>query len=146
VDGLPQGYDVHPGALMARILVVDDEKDAAFMIKFILEKGGHSVQTASNGEEALLRLGIDPPDPKALLPDLVLLDVMMPVMDGFTVSVHMRQDPRTAALPIVVIAAHGDMRHLFIGAPNVADFVQKPFDPKLLEDAVAKALVGRNPS
>jgi len=125
---------------VGRILVVDDEADAALLMRFVLEKSGHSVQTACNGQDALAKLGIEPADPGAVLPDLVLLDVMMPVVDGHTVSVRMRQDARTASVPIVVVTCRGDMRHLFEEAPNVAGFLPKPFNPKVLVDIVAKAL------
>jgi CheY-like chemotaxis protein len=125
---------------VGRILVVDDEVNAALLMRFVLEKSGYSVQTASNGQEALAKLGIEPADPGAALPDIVLLDVMMPVVDGYTVSVRMRQEPRTAAVPILVITCRGDMRHLFEEAPNVAGFLPKPFNPKDLLDAVTKIL------
>ncbi|MFA6030701.1 MAG: response regulator [Elusimicrobiota bacterium] len=128
---------------MARILVVDDEKEVVFLIKFILEKSGHSVLTAGNGQEALAELGVDPPDAAKALPDLVLLDVMMPIMDGFTASVKMRSDARTRDLPILVVTAHGDTRHLFEGSPNVAAYLQKPFDPKGLRETVAKILASK---
>lgn len=125
---------------MARILVVDDEADAALLMRFVLERAGHTVQTASNGQEALLKLGLEPPDPAAVLPDLMLLDVMMPIVDGYTVSLRMRQEPRTASVPILVVTCRGDMRHLFLEAPNVAGFIPKPFNPKDLLLAVEKTL------
>jgi DNA-binding response OmpR family regulator len=121
---------------MAKILVVDDEKDVVFLIKFILEQSGYSVSTAFNGQEALAALGVEPANPSLPLPDLVLLDVMMPIMDGHTVSVKMREDQRTNRLPIIIVTARADMRHLFEGAPNVAGYMQKPFDPKRLREQV----------
>lgn len=131
---------INPG--MARILVVDDEKDSADMMRFILEHSGHTVTVAYNGAEALEELGVDPEKPEASLPDLVLLDVMMPIVDGHTVSVKMRQCPRTERLPIIVVTAHGDALHLFTDAPNVAGCQHKPFDPdelkKLVETTLAK--------
>jgi len=121
---------------MAKILVVDDEKDVVYLIKFILEQSGYSVTTAFNGQEALAALGVDPANPSIPLPDLVLLDVMMPVMDGHTVSVKMREDQRTQKLPIVIVTARGDIRHLFEGASNIAGYMQKPFDPRRLREQV----------
>ncbi|MBI5622247.1 MAG: response regulator [Elusimicrobia bacterium] len=125
---------------MARILVVDDEKEVVYIIKFVLEKAGHTVLTANNGAEALAVLGIDPPDAKAQVPDLVFLDVMMPIMDGHTAAVRMLADPRTAKLPIIVETAYGDMLHLFEGAPNIAGYLQKPFNPRQIKEQVEKAL------
>lgn len=125
---------------MARILIVDDEKEFVFLVKFLLEKAGHAVSTAANGEEALAALGVEPSDPQAALPELVLLDVMMPIVDGYTVSVKLRENERTAKLPILVVTAHGDTRHLFEGAPNVAGYLQKPFEPKDLRSRIQAIL------
>ncbi|MBI4676568.1 MAG: response regulator [Elusimicrobia bacterium] len=130
---------------MARILVVDDEKEVVYIIRFVLEKAGYTVWTAGNGVEALAVLGIDPPNPDAAVPDLVFLDVMMPVMDGHTASVRMRDDKRTAGLPIIVETAYGDMLHLFEGAPNVVGFLQKPFNPRQINEQVEKVLSRTKP-
>ena len=67
---------------MARILVVDDERDVATMLKFMLEKDGHVVEAAYDGRQALAAMGIEPADAEKPLPDLVILDVMMPELDG----------------------------------------------------------------
>ncbi|HBL18954.1 MAG: hypothetical protein A2X36_14985 [Elusimicrobia bacterium GWA2_69_24] len=130
---------------MARILIVDDEKEFVFLVKFLLEKAGHAISTAANGEEALAALGVEPPDPQAALPELVLLDVMMPIVDGYTVSVKMRENERTARLPILVVTAHGDTRHLFEGASNVAGYLQKPFEPKDLRSRIQNILQPASP-
>jgi CheY-like chemotaxis protein len=127
---------------MARILIVDDEKEVIFLIKFILEKSGHTVSTASNGQEALAALGVDPDDPAAALPDIILLDVMMPIMDGYTASIKLRENERTRKIPILVVTAHGDMRHLFEAASNISGYLQKPFEPKKLKEQVEKILSG----
>jgi len=127
---------------MAHILVVDDEKDVVYLIKFILETCGHSVSTACNGQEALALLGIEPANISTTLPDLVLLDVMMPIVDGHTVSIKMREDQRTQRLPIIIVTARGDMRHLFEGASNIAGYMQKPFDPKRLREQVDSLVAG----
>jgi CheY-like chemotaxis protein len=125
---------------MAELLVVEDDPDARGLMCFILEKAGHEVQAAGNGQEALAILGVDPPDAAKPLPDLVLLDVMMPIMDGYTAAIAMKNAPRTAKLPIVVVTAKGDMRQLFEALPTVKAFSQKPFEPKMLRETVDKAL------
>lgn len=125
---------------MARILIVDDEQAIVTLMRFILEKSGHQVQEAYNGQEALGLLGVEPADPKAQLPDLIVLDVMMPIMDGHTMSLRLRADPRTAKIPLLVVTAKGDTRSLFDKMPGVSAFFGKPFNPKDLRDAVAKAL------
>lgn len=125
---------------MARILIVDDEEAIVTLMRFILEKVGHQVDSARNGQEALAALGVEPFDVERPLPDLVLLDIMMPVMDGHTACKRIHASPRTQRLPVIVVTAKGDMRSLFEGIPSVAAFFSKPFDPKSLREAVAKAL------
>ena len=126
------------GLRMARILVVDDEKEVVYIIKFVLEKAGHTVLTANNGAEALAVLGVEPSDPNAVIPDLVFLDVMMPIMDGHTASIRMLADSRTSKLPIIIETAYGDMLHLFEGAPNIAGYLQKPFNPRQIKEQVER--------
>lgn len=125
---------------MARILIVDDEDAILTLMSFILEKVGHKVATARNGLEALQALGVDPPDYTRELPDLVVMDVMMPIMDGHTACKRIQADPRAARLPLIVVTAKGDMRSLFDAMPGVAAFFSKPFDPKALREAVQKAI------
>ena len=110
------------------------------LVKFILEKDGHRVTEAYNGVEAVAALGIEPPQPEKELPELVVLDVMMPIMDGHTVALKMRECARTAKVPVLILTAKGDMRDLFESMPNVAAFFSKPFTPPALRAAVGKAL------
>ena len=128
---------------MAKVLIVDDEEHIVALMRFILEKSGHTVSSVGNGQEALRVLGVDPLDEAAALPDIVVLDVMMPIMDGYTAAVAIRNCPRTASLPILVVTAKGDMRHLFEAMPSVAGFFEKPFDPKDLRAAIAKITAGK---
>ncbi|MBI3553178.1 MAG: response regulator transcription factor [Elusimicrobia bacterium] len=123
---------------MAKILVVDDEPVIVSMMKVILEKAGHAVASAGNGVEAVKALGIDPPDASVHLPDLVVLDIMMPIMDGYTVSVMMKDFPRTSTIPILIVTAKSDMASAFEAMPSVGGFFIKPFDPKALRDAVGR--------
>ena len=123
---------------MAKILVVDDEPAMLMLMRFILEKSGHEVSEAHNGLEALGALGVRPENTAAQLPDLVLLDVMMPVMDGLAAAQAMGGHSRASKVPILVITAKGDLRPLFEALPQVAGFFQKPFDPKQLREAVTR--------
>jgi CheY-like chemotaxis protein len=123
---------------MARLLVVDDEPSVVLLMRFVLEKAGHTVDEARNGQEALAKLGVEPKDESKTLPDLVLLDIMMPVLDGHAAAKRLQEDPRTAQLPILVVTAKGDMRHLFDSMPAVAGFFPKPFDPQTLRETVAR--------
>ncbi|MEK7389317.1 MAG: response regulator [Elusimicrobiota bacterium] len=125
---------------MARLLIVDDEPSLVLLMRTVLEKSGHEIEEAYHGQEALAKLGVDPDNPNAPLPDLVLLDVMMPILDGFAVAAAMRDHPRTAKIPILIVTAKGDMRSLFEAMPQVAGFFQKPFNPSSLREAVLKAV------
>ena len=124
---------------MAKVLVVDDEPSVVMLVRFVLEKAGHVVAEAHNGLEALQALGVRPEDSSVDLPDVVVLDVMMPVMDGLGAAEAMRAHPRASKVPILVVTAKGDLRQLFESMPQVAGFFQKPFDPRQLRDAVARA-------
>lgn len=123
---------------MAKVLVVDDEPSVVMLMRFVLEKSGHAVSEAHNGLEALQALGVEPEDAAAELPDVVLLDVMMPVMDGLATARAMRAHARASKVPILVVTAKGDLRGLFEEMPQVAGFFQKPFDPRQLRVAITK--------
>ncbi|MCX5789530.1 MAG: response regulator [Elusimicrobia bacterium] len=132
---------------MSTILVVDDEPEIVTLLRFVLEKDGYRILEAGNGQIALERLGVQPPDPAALLPDLIILDIMMPVMDGYTLNSRLQKEPKTQTIPILVLTAKGQkMRDLFEMAPNVAAYVQKPFDPKMLRELIAGILSSKKPA
>jgi CheY-like chemotaxis protein len=125
---------------MAKLLIVDDEPTLVLLMRTVLEKAGHTVDAAGNGREALVKLGVAPEDAAAPLPDLVLLDVMMPILDGLGVASAMKDHPRVGGVPILIVTAKGDMRPLFEAMPQVAGFFQKPFTPAALREAVEKAV------
>lgn len=118
---------------MAKILVVDDEKDVVDLLKFLLEKDGHSVHTASDGEEAVRQA-------HTVHPDLIVLDIMMPKKDGYTVHMELQESEDTRGIPTIVLTAKGGVRDLFQMAGNVAAYIEKPFDPKILRDKIQQAL------
>lgn len=129
---------------MARILVVDDEPEIVTLLRFVLEQDGHSVGHAIHGLDALEKLGVQPAAPDAALPDLIVLDIMMPVMDGYQLNMRLQNEPRVSGIPILVLTAKGQkMRDLFEMAPNVAAYVQKPFDPKMLRELISGILTSR---
>ncbi|MEQ1918358.1 MAG: response regulator [Elusimicrobiota bacterium] len=129
---------------MPVIMVVDDEPDIVTLLRFALEKEGYTVTEAGNGQIALERLGLEPVMPELPLPDLIVLDIMMPVMDGYQLNMRLQTEPRGKEIPILVLTAKGQkMRDLFEMAPNVAAYVQKPFDPKMLRELIAGILASR---
>ena len=122
------------------VMVVDDEPEIVTLLRFVLEKEGYAVTEAGNGQIALDKLGVGAAAPAAK-PDLIILDIMMPVMDGYTLNMRLQSNPLTQGIPILVLTAKGQkMRDLFEMAPNIAAYVQKPFDPKMLRELIAGIL------
>jgi CheY-like chemotaxis protein len=105
-----------------RILVVDDDPSMRFLLRLIFESSGYEVSDAQHGVAALLKI-------KDALPDLVVTDMMMPVMDGGELITHLRSNPRTADIPILALTANPDARE----AAAEADYVLgKPFHQSML--------------
>ncbi len=129
---------------MAKILIADDEPELVLLMRIILENAGHAISEAGNGEEALIKLGVCPDNPAVLLPDLLLLDVVMPVLDGLAVVTALRAHPRAANLPILVISGKSNIRSLFTAMPQVVGFFSKPFNPEALRTAIERALPPRS--
>jgi CheY-like chemotaxis protein len=128
---------------MAKILVVDDERDLVELVNFILTKSGHEVVQAYNGREALEIVGLMPFDKPSVKPDLIILDIMMPEVDGYTVQSKMMENDATRSIPIIILTAKGQMKELFGMASNVVAYIEKPFDPKILRDKVNQ-LINKN--
>ena len=129
---------------MAAIMVVDDEPEILTLLSFVLEADGHTVSSAGHGVDALEKLGVEPAKHELALPDLIVLDIMMPVMDGYQLNMRLQTEARTKDIPILVLTAKGQkMRDLFEMAPNVAAYVQKPFDPKMLRELISGILSSR---
>jgi len=106
-----------------RVLVIDDDPTALRLISYTLEQEGYDVTTASNG-----RMGLS--QARELRPDVIILDVMMPDLDGFEVSRQLRADPLTAQLPILMLTAKGQVSDKVAGFHAGADdYVVKPADP-----------------
>ena len=109
---------------MPKILVVDDEPDAIELIKFNLKSAGYDVATAADGDEALKKA-------RALLPDLIILDVMLPEVDGLEVCKILRRDARVSAIPIIMLTAKAEEVDKIVGLELGADdYVTKPFSPR----------------
>jgi adenylate cyclase len=106
---------------VARILVVDDKPENVRLLDAVLTPRGYTVDAAGSGQEALQRLVLQPPD-------LVLLDVVMPGMDGYEVCERIRATPATELLPVVMITASGRQERLRALEAGADDFVMKPFD------------------
>jgi CheY-like chemotaxis protein len=116
-----------------KILVVDDEPSVVRVIEARLKANDYVVSTASNGQEALTKL-------PTVKPDLILLDVLMPVMGGFDFLKAIKKDPFSADIPILVITARGAMKDVFQGM-GADDFMAKPFESEDLVRRVKNLLI-----
>jgi len=105
-----------------RVLVVDDNLDNAFLLQTLLEVEGYSVEVADSGQAALQQMRIAPPD-------LVLLDVMMPEMDGFKVVRKIRGNRQLRATPVILITAYDEPFIEYGWKLGADDFIRKPIDP-----------------
>ncbi len=129
---------------MANLLIVDDEPEIVTLLSFVLKQDGYNISEANNGVVALERLGVEPPSDEVPMPDLIILDIMMPIMDGYALNQRLQKEEKTQKIPILVLTAKGQkMRELFEMAPNVAAYVQKPFDPKMLRELISSILSGK---
>jgi len=119
---------------MSRILVVEDDTDIAELIARYLTNAGHQVHRLASGADVLPRLQRDPVD-------LVILDLMLPGMDGLRVCDAMRHEVTTAAIPVIMLTARGEESDRVSGLERGADdYVTKPFSPKELPARVAALL------
>jgi len=119
-----------------RILIVDDLADNLFMLETFLELQGYSVETADNGNLALERA-------QASCPDLILLDVMMPDMDGYEVTCSIRRNLDLREIPVILITAYTDTCRIKGLAAGATDFVRKPIDFDELLDKIQTTLAHR---
>lgn len=112
---------------MARkILVVDDERHIVRLVEVNLQRAGYDVVTAYDGVEALEKV-------KADKPDMIVLDVMMPRMDGFEVLQNLQADPESAEIPVIMLTAKAQDADIFKGwQSGVSSYLTKPFNPREL--------------
>ena len=119
---------------MSRVLVVEDDADIASLLQHTLKKAGHAVDVLATGSAVLPRVNAAPPD-------AIVLDLMLPGMDGLHVCQALRANPSTSSIPILMLTARGDeedrVRGLELGAD---DYVTKPFSPKELAARVGALL------
>jgi two-component system, OmpR family, alkaline phosphatase synthesis response regulator PhoP len=106
-----------------KILAVDDERHIVRLVQVNLERAGYEVVTAFDGKDALEKV-------EAERPDLVVLDVMMPYMDGFEVLQNLRKNPNTRELPVIMLTAKAQDADVFRGWQSGVDcYLTKPFNP-----------------
>jgi two-component system alkaline phosphatase synthesis response regulator PhoP len=121
-----------------KIAVIEDEADILEVVQYNLRREGYLVVSSRNGEEGLDRI-------RKENPDLVLLDLMLPGLDGLEVCKRLQADPVTAAIPVIMVTAKGEESDVVLGLQLGADdYVTKPFSPKELLARV-KAVLRRGP-
>ncbi|MBR1907973.1 response regulator [bacterium] len=120
--------------MMKKILIVDDEKDIVETLKFMLEASGYSCFCAYNGEDGLKMA-------KEIIPDLIILDVMMPKMNGFKISRLLKFDSKYRDIPILMLTARSQESDKQIGEETGAnEYITKPFEIDDVLNRVAKYL------
>ncbi len=111
-----------------KILLVDDDPDFVEAVRVIVESGGYAVQVAYDGQEGLEAVAAEKPD-------LIVLDVMMPVLNGHAVCTRLKADPATAAIPIILLTAVADRvttstySHRDMLESEAEDYMPKPVEP-----------------
>lgn len=123
----------------ARILIVDDEPNILLSLQFLMKKAGYDVRTATNGEQALAEIVREPPD-------VVLLDVMMPKLDGFSVCQRVKTTPEWRDVRVIMLTARGrDVEREKGRTMGADDYITKPFSTQDAIDRVA-AVLARPPT
>ena len=120
-----------------RVVIADDDPDIRRLVEMTVTNAGCDVTVASDGEEALERV-------KESLPDLVILDVLMPRMDGWEVARALKSDPQTKSVPLMFLTSRGQEHDVLEGFDSGAiDYMVKPFSPRELQVRVRAVLAKR---
>ena len=122
-----------------KILYIEDNEQNLYLVRFLLEKYGYEVCAAMDGQE-----GIDLA--AAVLPDLILLDIQLPLMDGYTVCRQLRMNPELAKVPVVAVTSYamaGDREKAFAAGCN--GYIEKPINPDTFIQQVEQHLPSPNP-
>lgn len=119
---------------MKTILIVEDESRTVDMLRLILAKAGYQVIAAADGQEGIEKA-------RAENPDLIISDVLMPIMDGFLFLKEIKKDPATARIPVIILTARGQMEDAFL-AFGADDFLEKPSEAAALLAKIEKHLTG----
>ncbi len=109
-----------------KILAVDDEEDLLELVRYTLTSYGYTIECVKSGEDALEKV-------RTASPDLILLDLMLPGLDGLDVCRILKNDPRTNHIPIIILSAKGEEADIVTGLELGADdYITKPFSPRVL--------------
>ena len=121
------------GVLKKRIVIIEDERDILELLNMILTRAGYEVYLCDNGRNAMSLI-------KSVRPHLVLLDIMLPGVDGKAIADSMAKDEDLSATGIIVVSALEEAEKMFMGHPKIKDFCFKPFRTSVLLEKVKKAM------
>jgi two-component system cell cycle response regulator DivK len=119
---------------MARILIIEDNEQNSYLQTFILQKNGHEVIQSSSGEAGIARAAQE-------LPDLILLDIQLPGMDGYAVAKALRSNPAIAHIPIIAVTSYamtGDRERIL--ASGCTSYIEKPINPETFHREISQFL------
>jgi CheY-like chemotaxis protein len=119
---------------MARILIIEDNEHNLYLQTFILQKNGHEILQANSGETGIARAAQH-------LPDLILLDIQLPGMDGYTVAEELRKNPAIVDIPIIAVTSYamtGDRERIL--ASGCTSYIEKPINPDTFHSEVTQFL------
>ena len=123
--------------MQVKILIAEDEPDMAMLLGDRLKEEGYEIHVARDGKEALVKS-------KDLMPDLMLLDISLPKLDGFHVLQAIKKNTETAAIPVIVLTARADQEDVVKGIQGYAElYMTKPFETDKLIEAIQKTLAIR---
>ena len=124
---------------MQKILVIDDDVELVELLRFNFKQAGFSIGTAFNGLDGLKKA-------RSIHPDIIVIDLMMPELDGFVVCEMLRRNERTASIPIIMLTAFSSEFGRITGLESGAtEYITKPFSPKALVTRVHELLSRRAP-
>ncbi|GDY00787.1 hypothetical protein LBMAG49_01160 [Planctomycetota bacterium] len=119
------------------VLIIEDEKLIIVSTQMVLEAAGFQVESATNGEDGIAKA-------RTQSPDIILLDIMMPGIDGWETLTRLKRDPQTANIPVIIFTAREHARgHQKSTDMGAADYFRKPFEPDELIDLVERHVVLR---
>ncbi|GAB4033555.1 MAG: hypothetical protein Fur0012_13370 [Elusimicrobiota bacterium] len=123
---------------MSKIMVVDDDPEISSLVQYTLESLGHTIKVCDNGREVIDAI-------KDFKPELMVMDVMLPGIDGYSLTSKITEDPQMASIPIIVLSALEPSRSMFSKFNQVSAFLTKPFNTDDLLEAVKNALKKNTP-
>jgi CheY-like chemotaxis protein len=118
-----------------KILIADDSKETRTLLHMFLEKEGYTIIESTNGSDALAKIHSEQPD-------LVILDLIMPVIDGVTVAIELDKNQKTENIPVIISTSRGQLKDLLDlkDIKNIKGFIEKPFKPEAILEKVRSIL------